>query len=372
MTDNKKIIPFFNYPALFKQNENEYMSLINEVCSRGAFILQADLEEFEKNAAKFINVKHFIGVANGTDAIWLGLKAAGIGLDDEVILPSHTYIASPAALRFVGARPVLTECADDNMMDVDDIEHRITNKTKAIMPVQINGRCCDMNAINKIAIKHNLQVFEDSAQAFGAKFDNQYAGTFGLFGTFSFYPAKLLGCFGDGGALVTNNDKLAKKVRLLRDHGRNDNGDVIEWGFNSRLDNLQAAILNHKLKSFSDDIQRRRDIAKMYNEGLSSIKELHLPPPPNNSMKYFDVYQNYELRAKRRNELKLYLEEEGIKTIVQWAGSPVHSFDSLGYKNISLPKTDLFFEECLMLPLNMTLSNEDIDQIIFKIQKFYK
>ena len=365
------MIPFFNYSELFKQNESEYMKIIQDVCSRGAFILQSDLEEFEKNAANFIDVKNFIGVANGTDAIWLGLKAAGIREGDEVILPSHTYIASPAAIRFVGAKPILAECGEDNMLDVNDIEHRITERTKAIMPVQINGRCCDMDAINKIALKYKLDVYEDSAQAFGAKFNNQYAGTFGLFGTFSFYPAKLLGCFGDGGALVTNNDEFAQKVRLLRDHGRNNDGDVVEWGFNSRLDNLQAAILNFKLKSYSNDILRRRNIANKYHEGLSSIKELRLPPPPSNSTKYFDVYQNYELRAKRRNELKSYLEDQGVRTIIQWAGSPVHSFDNLGYKNINLPKTESFFEECIMLPLNMTLSDKEVDEIISKIKKFY-
>ena len=364
------MIPFFNYSELFKKNQSEYLKIIEEVCSRGAFILQSDLEEFEKNAAKFINVKHFIGVANGTDAIWLGLKAAGIGKGDEIILPSHTYVASPAALHFVGATPVLTECGDDNMIDINDIEHRINEKTKAIMPVQINGRCCDMEAIYKIASKHNLKIFEDSAQAFGAKYNDKFAGTFGLFGTFSFYPAKLLGCFGDGGALVTNDNNLAEKVRLLRDHGRNQSGDVVEWGFNSRLDNLQAAILNFKLKSYPNDITRRRDIAMQYNEGLKGIKELMLPPPPTQKP-YFDVYQNYELRAEKRNELKIYLESEGIKTIIQWAGSPVHSFDKLGFKDISLPKTDSFFNKCLMLPINMTLSNDDVNKIIVKINKFY-
>ena len=146
------MIPFFNYSELFRQNQSEYLRIFEEVCSRGAFILQSDLDEFEINAAKFINVKHFIGVANGTDAIWLGLKAAGITEGDEVILPSHTYIASPAALHFVGAKPILAECGDDNMIDINDIEHRITDKTRGIMPVQVNGRCCNMNAIQKMCI----------------------------------------------------------------------------------------------------------------------------------------------------------------------------------------------------------------------------
>ena len=365
------MIPFFNYAELYNQNKSEYLKIIEDVCSRGAFILQSDLEEFEKNSAKFINVKHCIGVANGTDALWLGLKAAGVKPNDEIIIPSHTYIASAAAVHFVGAKPVLAECGDDNMLDVEDIEKRITKKTIGIMPVQINGRCCNMEEIEHIAKKNGIQVFEDSAQAFGSKFDKKYAGTFGLFGTFSFYPAKLLGCFGDGGALVTNDDDLAKKVKLLRDHGRNTSGEVVDWGFNSRLDNLQAAILNYKLKTYENDINRRREIAQMYDEGLRNIKSLYLPPPPSENSKYFDVYQNYELRAKNRDQLQNYLKREGIMTIIQWAGSPVHSFRDLGFKEVHLPKTDKFFEECLMLPMNMTLTNENVDEIISKIKNFY-
>jgi len=366
------MIPFFNYQALYKDNEKKYIEIIKDVCSSGAFILQEDLEKFEKNAASFINVKHLIGVANGTDAIWLGLKAVGITKGDEIILPSHTYIASAAAIHFVGAKPVLAECGYDNMLDVNDIEKRITKNTKAIMAVQINGRCCDMDSIKKLANKYNLFLLEDAAQAFGAKYKKSYAGTFGSFGTFSFYPAKLLGCFGDGGALVTNDDEIAKKVKLLRDHGRNNDGEVIEWGFNSRLDNLQAAILNEKLKTYPFDISRRREIALRYHIGLKDLVELKLPQAPTNQSDYYDVFQNYELRAKNRDELKKYLDEVGIKTIIQWAGSPVHSFKKLGFTEDILPETDKFFDECLMLPLNVTLTDDDVDLIIKEINDFYK
>ena len=164
---------------------------------------------------------------------------------------------------------------------------------------------------------------------------------------------------------------MAKKVKLLRDHGRNTSGEVVDWGFNSRLDNLQAAILNYKLKTYENDINRRREIAQMYDEGLRNIKSLYLPPPPSENSKYFDVYQNYELRAKNRDQLQNYLKREGIMTIIQWAGSPVHSFRDLGFKEVHLPKTDKFFEECLMLPMNMTLTNENVDEIISKIKNFY-
>ena len=215
-------IPFFPYSKLYSLDREAYLDTFDNVCSRGAFILQKDLEDFERSICEFTGSKYCYGVANGTDALILGLKAAGIGANDEVILPSHTYIASAAAVHLVGAKPILAECGDDGMLDVGDIEHRITEKTKAIMPVHINGRTCNMHQILSIANKYNLLVVEDAAQALGSKFDNKCAGTFGLFGTISLYPAKLLGCFGDGGLILTNDDDFAKKLFLLRDHGRNE------------------------------------------------------------------------------------------------------------------------------------------------------
>lgn len=342
-----------------------------DVCTRGAYILQKDCREFEDNLAKFMGVKHAFGVANGTDAIIIGLKASGIGSGDEVILPSHTYIATAAAVHMVGATPVLAECGPDHMLDAADAERRVTSRTRAIMPVQINGRTCGMEAIAAIAARHDLMVVEDAAQGLGSRFDEQSAGTFGLFGTLSFYPAKLLGCFGDGGAIVTNDDAIAEKVALLRDHGRNENGRVVEWGYNSRLDNLQAAILNYKLRSFPQDIERRRAIAAMYQEGLGDLREMTLPPSPDADSRHFDVYQNYEVEAERRDELKSYLTERGIHTIIQWAGTPVHQFRELGF-NVDLPVTDALFTRCLMLPINMAISDDDVAYIIATTRQFYE
>tara|TARA_B110000879_G_scaffold21332_1_gene27120 strand:- start:5754 stop:6776 length:1023 start_codon:yes stop_codon:yes gene_type:complete len=340
------------------------------VCSRGAYILQKDLEDFEEECKKFLNVKHVFGVANGTDALIIGLKAMGIGEGDEVIVPSHTYIASPASIHLVGAKIVLCECDIDGMMDVNDIEHRITKNTKAIMPVHINGRTCSMDKIVEIANNNNLLIVEDAAQAFGSKYKNKSAGTFGGFGTISFYPAKLLGCFGDGGLIMCNDDDIADKIALLRDHGRNRDGEVVDWGLNSRLDNLQAAILHHKLKTYKNDIVRRRNIALLYQKGLSSLTQLKLPVAPSDG-DHFDVYQNYELRAESRNELKKFLNQNGIGTIVQWAGTPVHQFKELGF-DVKLEKTDKFFEECLMLPMNMGITDNEIEYIIEKVYEFYR
>ena len=190
----------------------------------------------------------------------------------------------------VGAIPVLAECGVDHMLDPSDIAHRITARTKAIMPVQINGRTCDMDALRAVADKHGLMIVEDAAQALGSRFNGQCAGTFGTFGTISFYPAKLLGCFGDGGAIVTNDDEVAERIALLKDHGRNADGRVVAWGYNSRLDNLQAAVLDYKLKSYPKEIERRRSVAARYQAGLGDVSELALPPAPDSDKRHFDVY----------------------------------------------------------------------------------
>jgi dTDP-4-amino-4,6-dideoxygalactose transaminase len=363
-------VPFFPYAELFRAREEELLEVIADVCRRGAYILQRDCEQFESRLAAFMGVEHAFGVANGTDAIVIGLRATGIGEGDEVILPSHTYVATAAAVHWVGATPVLAECGPDHMLDAADVEKRITPRTAAIMPVQLNGRTCDMDAIMDVASRHDLVVCEDAAQGLGSRFKNRCAGTFGAFGTISFYPAKLLGCFGDGGAVVTNDEAVAEKVALLRDHGRDAEGRVVAWGYNSRLDNLQAAILDFKLRSFHEDIERRRAVASRYEEGLGDLGTLTLPPAPDDDPRHFDVYQNYEIEADDRDALRSHLRSCGVHTIIQWAGTPLHRFAELGFTQ-SLPITDALFERCLMLPMNVALADDDIDYVIQGIREFY-
>lgn len=369
---SKKNIPFFNYAALFKFQEQEIMDTLHDVLSRGAYILQKDLFEFEENIKKFLNVKHVFGVADGTNALILALRAAGIGAGDEVIVCSHTYIATAAAVHFVGAIPVLVECGVDHMIHPTAVAQAITGKTKVIMPTQVNGRTCDMDALQEIADKNNLTIIEDSAQALGSRFKGKFAGTFGAAGTFSFYPAKLLGCFGDGGAVVTNDDKMAEQLSLLRDHGRNEDGVVVAWGTNSRLDNMQAAVLNLKMKTFEKDLERRREIAGMYDKALKDIPEIDLPPGPDTDERHFDVYQNYELEADRRDELKRYLAGQGVGTIIQWGGKAVHQFKGLGFEDVKLPVTEKMTSRFLMLPMHTALKNDEIEYICQCIHTFYK
>lgn len=364
-------VPFFNYPHLFKSREEDFVNIFKDVCSRGAYILQKDLREFEENLAKFAGTNYAVGMANGTDAIWIGLMAAGIGKGDEVIFPSHTYIATAASIHFVGATPVPADCRKDHMIDPESVRKLITPKTKAIVPTQVNGRCCDMDSLEAIAKEHNLIILEDAAQGLGAKYKGRGVGSFDKGGTISFYPAKNLGSFGDAGGFVTNDKEMYEKVMLLRDHGRNDDGVFVMWGFNSRLDNLQAAFLNYKIGYYAEEIERRREIAQMYQDRLGQLTQLLLPPAPGADPDYFDVYQNYEIEAERRDDLKTYLKDKGVGTLIQWSGQPVHSITSLGFSGTGLPYTEQMFTKCLMIPMNTALSNEDVNYVCDQIINFY-
>jgi dTDP-4-amino-4,6-dideoxygalactose transaminase len=371
VTKNFREVPFFNYQALVKPYKNELMEVIGSVLDKGAFILQKELEEFEHNAAKFLGVKHFLGVADGTNAIEISLMAAGIKAGDEVILPSHTYIATASAVHFIGAVPVLVECGPDHLIDSESVKKAITKKTRCIIPVHLNGRTCEMDSIMTIAREHNLKIVEDAAQAFGSKYNGQAAGSFGAAGTISFYPAKVLGSFGDAGGILTNDTDVYERLYALRDHGRDSKGVFTGWGKNCRLDNLQAAVLDYKLKSFAKEIVRRRELASIYQEMLGDIKELTLPPAPNADPKHFDIYQNYELEADNRDELKEYLLKNGVRTLIQWGGKPVHQLEVLGL-NGNLPITDNLFKRCLMFPMNTSLSNDDVRYVADTIRAFYK
>ncbi len=370
----KKIdkVPFFNYPKLFLHQEEKFIEIIRDVLSRGAFIMQRDLEEFEAKLAKFTGAKHALGVSDGTNAITLGLRACGVGPGDEVIFSSHTMVATPGAIVMAGAIPVPCDVDEDGLMDAAMAEKLITSRTRMLMPTDLNGRVADMRPINELAAKAGLIIAEDAAQALGATYHGISAGLFGKFGTFSFYPAKSLGCFGDGGGFITNDDDVAAHVRAQRDHGRGGLGsaEVTVWGTNSRLDNVQAAILSYLMDSFDQNIARRRQIAARYDEAFSEIEELILPPKPDDDIERFDTFQNYEIRISRRDELREFLAGQNIGTIVQWGGKAVHQFESLGF-TIDLPETERFFNECLLLPMNHLLTDDEVSYVIAAVRKFH-
>jgi dTDP-4-amino-4,6-dideoxygalactose transaminase len=363
-------IPFFNYRGAFAAKEEEYVAIVRDVIRRGAFIQQRDLAEFEEALARYVGVAYAFGVGNATDGLIIALKAAGIATGDEVIFPSHTMVASPASVAHVGAVPVPVDCGGDHLMDPQAVEAAITARTRAIMPVQLNGRTCRMDELERIAGANGLLIIEDAAQALGSEFRGRRAGAFGTAAAFSFYPAKILGCFGDGGAVVTNDPVVASRIALLRDHGRNEIGEVELWGFNSRLDNLQAAILMAQFRDYDAIVSRRRSVAALYHSLLSDVAEIQLPPPPDADPDHFDVYQNYEIEADRRDELKAFLSANGVGTIIQWGGKPVHQFQALGF-HVSLPATDRLFERCLMLPMNMMVTDEEVLYIAKTVRTFY-
>jgi dTDP-4-amino-4,6-dideoxygalactose transaminase len=363
-------VPFFNYRGAFAAMEEPLFAAMRDVVRRGAFIMQKDLTDFEADVARYLGVRHAIGVGNATDGLVFAFRAAGIQPGDEVIFPSHEMVAGPAAIHFAGGVPVPVDIGEDRLLDPAAIEPALTPRTKFIMPVQLNGRTCNMDAIQKIADKHGLRIVEDSAQALGSQYKGRFAGTFGVAGAFSFYPAKILGCLGDGGMVVTNDDAVAETVRLLRDHGRNHEGDVVMWGMNSRLDNLQAAVLHLQFRDYKCIIDYRRSLASRYHAQLASVAEVRLPPAPGTSADHFDVFQNFEIEADRRDELKEFLKSRGIGTLIQWGGKAVHQFCGLGY-SCTLPVTERFFTRCLMLPLNMMVSADDADYVAATIREFY-
>ena len=362
-------VPFVNVPKQYQNLKEEILKTFNNVLSRGDLVLRKDVEEFEKNIADFVGTKYAIGLNSGTDALFLPLKAAGIGPGDEVITVSHTFVASIAAIVNTGAKPVLIDVKEDFTMDIDKLEEVITPKTKAIIPVHLNGRMCEMDKLMEIAWRHNLVVIEDAAQSLGAKFDGKMAGSFGLAGGFSLYPFKILGAFGDGGIMTTNDENIAEKIRLLRDHGQKTKTEIVCYGFNSRLDNLQAAILSLKFKYLSEWIERRREIANLYFEGLSGIPEVKLPPKSDE--RHFDVYQNYVLRASKRDGLAVYLKEKGVETLIK---DPIalHCHPALGLSNFHLPYTERLAKEVISLPMYPELTNEQVKYVIDCARSFYE
>jgi dTDP-4-amino-4,6-dideoxygalactose transaminase len=370
MTVNQNV-PFFNYPRAYLDDRENLMRIFDDVGHRGAFIMQKDLHEFEANLASYTGASYAVGVANATDGLELAWMAVGLHPGDEVICCSHTMLATASAIKTAGGTPVPVELGEDGLIDPDAVEDAINPRTVGIMPTQLNGRTCDMDRIMSIANKHKFFVVEDAAQALGSRFKGKHAGTFGNASAISFFPAKVLGCLGDGGGVITNDASLFDKIYQLHDHGRDINGDVKSWGRNSRLDNLQAAFLNHNLQSYGKVITRRRKIASMYQQQLGDLDELHLPPAPDENPDHFDIYQNYEMQADRRDELKKYLSENSIGTLIQWGGKAVHQWENLGF-TVRLPKVERFFERCIMLPMNMFISDEDISYVCEKIRGFYR
>jgi dTDP-4-amino-4,6-dideoxygalactose transaminase len=361
----KFVDPVKNYNLIKKEIDDAYY----DVMSNGDLILRGQLSSFEKNLAEFVGTKYAVGVNSGYDALHLSILCAGIGKGDEVIVPAHTFVASTSAIVNAGATPVLVDVTSDYNIDINLIEGAITDKTKGIMPVHLNGLICDMERVMAIAETHNLVVIEDACQTLGGSFKNKRAGSWGLTGCWSFYPFKILGGYGDGGALTTNDADVAALAARLRYNGEDrETGEYYGHGYTCLLDNLQAAFLDVKLRHLPDWIVRRRQIAEIYKIGLAGVGDLVLPNCDDPDVLH--IYQNYVVSTKHREELFKFLTENGIETLVHWR-KPYYHHQALHLEDKGFPITEAVSNEVISLPLNVEMSDDEVKIVIETVRKFY-
>jgi len=364
-------VKYVNLSQEFKLLEQEILKEIKRIMSTGEFILRKDVEDLEDNLGKYLNVKNVIGVNSGTDALYLSAKGLGMKKGDEVITVAHSFVATLATIVHQKAKPVLVDIKEDFNINEDKIEEAITNKTRFIIPVHLNGRTCEMNKITEIAKKYNLRIIEDSAQSLGSRFNGTLSGTFDV-GCFSFHPMKSLGCAGDGGFVSTNDDNLAEKVRLLRNHGQKSKTDIIRFGYSSRLDNLQAAILNIKLRYFPEWIKKRREIASRYSNELKRLP-LTLPPPPSEE-KHFDTFNSYVIRcdSSLRDELNLFLRNKKLIESFVHISKPLYKYKELEIHSKPLQINEKLCQEIISLPIHPHLKEEEVDYTISSLNEFFE
>jgi len=359
-----------DYENLQKLNApffNEYELAYKDVMQSGWYVLGKKVEQFENEYSAYCNTKYTIGVANGLDALTLSLKAFKFEKGAEVIVPSNTYIATILSIVQNDLKPILVE-PDITTYNIDPskIESAITSKTKAIMVVHLYGKMCEMDTILAIAKKHNLKVIEDCAQSHGAKFKGQISGSFGEYAAHSFYPTKNLGAMGDAGAVTTNDENLAQKIRTLRNYGSKVKYYNEQVGFNSRLDELQAALLSVKLKYLDKINEHKRNLATLYSAGL---KGDFVKPVVHND--YFDVFHIYCIRHPKRDELKQYLLENGIKTEIHYPLAPVKQLAMKGIIDDQItPIAEEIHKTTLSLPISYFHTDDDINKVIEVINKF--
>lgn len=366
-----KKIPLLDLQAQLATIREEVRAAVDRVLDGGQYIMGPEVKSFEEEVAQYVGVKHAIGVANGTDALLLALDAAGIGPGDEVITTPFTFFASAEVVSRLGATPVFVDIDPKTYnINVEKIEEKITEKTKAIIPVHIFGQPVNMDEIMELAKKYHLFVLEDAAQAMGSEYKGKKIGNLGHAATYSFFPTKNLGGYGDGGMIVTNDDELAQKVRILRVHGSNPKYYHSMIGYNSRLDALQAAILRIKLRYLDQWNEGRRQKAALYNELLADtplVTPYHAPDRKH-------IYHLYIVQAEERDGLMQYLKENGIASGVYYP-VPLHQqevYQSLGYAEGSLPVSEYMAKRTFALPLYAELEDETIHQIADTIKAYYR
>ena len=358
-----------NPKAQYLSYRDDINSAIQRVLDSGWYVLGEEVTRFEKEFAQFNTISHTVGVGSGTEALHIALRALDIGQGDEVITTAHTAVATASAIDLAGAKPIFVDIEPDFFtIDPDLIEDAITPKTKAIIPVHIYGQPCNMDAIMKIANKNNFKVIEDCAQTHGAEYNGKRVGSIGDVGCFSFYPTKNMGAIGDGGALVTNDDQLVEKIKLLREYGWKERYISSAEGWNSRLDEMQAAILRVKLKNLDKDNNLRRRHSKKYNELLKDLP-LELPKTRSNSSHVFHLFV---IKIEQRNKLRDYLQKNGVNTTIQYP-VPIHKqkyFQKMCSEK-SLPVTEQVAKNILSIPMYPELEEKEIVKVSNKLKDYF-
>lgn len=364
-------VPFLDLRATYFELQDEIDIAVKQVMSSGAFILGKEVDLFEQEFASYLGIKHCIGVGNGLDALHIALRALEIGPGDEVLVPSNTYIATWLAVSYAGAKPIPVEPDPRTYnMDPQKVEAAITPKTKAIMPVHLYGQAADMDPILEIARRKGLFVIEDAAQAQGARYKGVRVGGLGDIAGWSFYPGKNLGAFGDGGAITTNNDELADRVRVLRNYGSRVKYYNEALGFNSRLDSMQAAVLRVKLRKLDEWNERRNRVAARYLEAFNA-SNLVLPFVP----EWADpVFHLFVVRTKKREEMMDFLKQRGVSTLIHYPVPPhlQDAYRELGWKVGSLPLTEDIHREVLSLPMGPHLKSQEVDAVVEAVSEFIR
>lgn len=366
-------VPFFDYKKFCK--DLNYQNNLEEVLSSGFLIGGPFVEQFERKIEEYTQIKHCVSTANATDALEIIFSYLDLPRGSKVLVPSHTMQATASAAWTNGLLPVPIEVdLDTHLIDFEYLKKIPLNDVSALMITQLNGLVCDMDPIIEFCEKNSLKLVEDSAQGIGTFYKNKHSGSFGVGGCLSFYPAKVLGCLGDGGALITNDSSLAEYALSVRDHGRGDDLKAVRWGRNSRLDSLNAKVLLSRFEMLETYIEKRRNIAKIYDAMLSPLEQrglLKLPKNKVNNNASLSTYQNYEIQINERDAVRKFLANNQISTIIQWGGYSIAHLNELGYSLENLPKTAELFRKILLLPMNHMVQSEDIEVVVSHIFKYF-
>lgn len=362
-------VPYVNLAAQYAEERESLLPIIDKALASGAYVAGAVVETLEAELAAYIGTKHVVALNSGTDALLFALSAIGVGPGDEVITPPNSFVASTAVVTHLGAKPVFVDVLPDQNIDPQAIAPAITARTKAIMPVHLTGRVARMDEIKALAERHAVAVVEDAAQAIGSRYRGRMSGTWGNVGCFSAHPLKNFNACGDGGFITTDDDRVASTARLLRNHGLADRNTVLRFGFVSRMDSLQAAILRHRLPRLDGIIQRRRQNAALYDALLDKTFVFAPPEGPEE----FNTYHTYVIQVDRRDELQRYLADRGIGTAIHYP-VPIHlqpAARELGCHRGQFLVTERQAARILTLPVNQTLDSDDIRYVAQCVNEFF-